>query len=304
MNPAARPSRFPVAPETGRSAIRIAWAARARERAAAGRRPRVRAGRFFHGNFWGPDFGLSGYPPIRLSTYPASISGASMKFGVIETLDAGPARGPGDRLRRLARAEEQGYRAAWIRAAGDSTRASDAGRSLFAASWLAARTESISVGLWAPLPPDLHPLRLAEDLAVLDLLSGGRLEWAPGGEAFSESLEIVLRAWSGEAFSHAGERFEFPELQCTPRPAQRPHPRLWLAPGVAPPPLAHAARSRLPIARVSSSTPLSREMDRSRRVGSKNSRSCEGDSIPIGYSYGPGAGSPTKRGPPVFSSFL
>ena len=163
-----------------------------------------------------------------------------MKFGVIETLDAGPARGPGDRLRRLARAEEQGYRAAWIRAAGDSTRASDAGRSLFAASWLAARTESISVGLWAPLPPDLHPLRLAEDLAVLDLLSGGRLEWAPGGEAFSESLEIVLRAWSGEAFSHAGERFEFSELQCTPRPAQRPHPRLWLAPGVAPPPLAHA----------------------------------------------------------------
>ena len=134
-------------------------------------------------------------------------------------------------LARLARAESQGFEAAWL-AANDSG-GGEAGRSLFAAAALAERTERIRIGVWSVLDPSLHPLRLAEDLAVLDIVSGGRLDWAPTGVGLEESLEVVALAWQGEAFSHAGERFEFPELVCLPVPEQKPHPMVWL-PGDGP----------------------------------------------------------------------
>ncbi len=149
-----------------------------------------------------------------------------MKFGVIGEWEA--AAGPA-RLERLAEAETQGYQAVWIAVREGVT--ATAGRTLFAATYLAERTRTVRIGLHAPLPADLHPLRLAEDLAVLDLVSGGRLDWAPTQAAEPEALGIVLRAWQGDRFAHQGERYAFPELTCWPPPEQRPHPVLWLEPG-------------------------------------------------------------------------
>lgn len=147
-----------------------------------------------------------------------------MQIGVIGSVEAA---GGEARLDRLAQAEAQGYAAIWLAVPDGLPPA--AGRSLFPAARLAQRTEAVRIGLACPLPGNLHPLRVAEEIAVLDIQSGGRVEWAPGSTAASaEGLEIVLRAWRGEAFAHQGDRYAFPELRCLPRPEQRPHPRLWL----------------------------------------------------------------------------
>lgn len=98
---------------------------------------------------------------------------------------------------------------------------------------IAARTSQIRIGQAASIVTFWHPLRLAEDLALLDQLSGGRLEVGVGRglygrEAlnlnpladprdqqrnrtlFQETLEVLKAAWSGEFFSHKGDFFEFP----------------------------------------------------------------------------------------------
>ena len=164
-----------------------------------------------------------------------------MKIGVIDGIDGIDGAGDETRLERLSRAEAQGYAAVWV-----SVRpglAASAGRSLFAAAQIAERTDSVRVGLHSPLPRDLHPLRLAEDLAVLDILSGGRLDWAPGAPSAAEFLEIVLLASRGEPFGYEGARYTFPELRCLPTPEQQPHPGLWLGADQEPPSAAAPERT-------------------------------------------------------------
>jgi alkanesulfonate monooxygenase SsuD/methylene tetrahydromethanopterin reductase-like flavin-dependent oxidoreductase (luciferase family) len=106
----------------------------------------------------------------------------------------------------------------------------------------------------------LHqPLRIAEEAAVVDLLSGGRLtlgvaggyreiefralasDYASRGRRLDESLDILLLAWSGEPFSYRGTVFQIPEVVVAPRPIQRPHPPLWIG-GTSDPALRRAIR--------------------------------------------------------------
>jgi alkanesulfonate monooxygenase SsuD/methylene tetrahydromethanopterin reductase-like flavin-dependent oxidoreductase (luciferase family) len=150
-----------------------------------------------------------------------------VKFGVVGRLGDEEKGNAEASLARLAGAEAQGFDAVWV--AAEDVAGGAAGRSLFAAAQLAERTQEIEIGLWSVLDPGLHPLRLAEDLAVLDIVSGGRLHWAPTGPDLAEPLEIILKAWSGEPFAHEGPRFEFPSLVCLPVPEQKPHPRLWFS---------------------------------------------------------------------------
>jgi alkanesulfonate monooxygenase SsuD/methylene tetrahydromethanopterin reductase-like flavin-dependent oxidoreductase (luciferase family) len=164
-----------------------------------------------------------------------------MKIGVIDGIDGADGAPDEARLQRLSHAEAQGYAAVWVDVRPDLP--ASAGRSLFAAAQIAENTHSVRVGLRSPLPGDLHPLRLAEDLAVLDIMSGGRLDWAPTGPLASEFLEIVLLAWRGEPFAHEGERYAFPELRCLPVPEQPPHPGLWFGPAQEPPSAAAPERT-------------------------------------------------------------
>ncbi len=110
-----------------------------------------------------------------------------------------------------------------------------------------ARTRRLRIGTGVSLAPFYHPLRLAEEVALLDLLSGGRVNWGAGRgfariefEAFGvppdestsrfrETVEIVLKAWTEERVSFAGQYFRFDGIEVLPKPAQRPHPPVWMA---------------------------------------------------------------------------
>ncbi len=89
----------------------------------------------------------------------------------------------------------------------------------------------LGIGLCSPMPVDLHPLRLAEELGVLDLMTGGGFEWVvpfDRARAFAERLEIVVRAGRGEPFAYDGAEFSFGELRVVPAPLGEHRPRIWL----------------------------------------------------------------------------
>ncbi|MFD7295020.1 LLM class flavin-dependent oxidoreductase [Streptomyces sp. NPDC059897] len=127
----------------------------------------------------------------------------------------------------------------------------------FAGAVLGA-TKRIAVTVSAIIGPLHDPLRLAEDIAVLDLLSGGRLvtvsgigyrpeeyaqfdvEWKRRGKLQDELLETLLKAWTGEEFTYRGRR-----VRVTPRPFTQPHP-LLLVGGSSQAAARRAARLGLP----------------------------------------------------------
>ncbi|WP_345431730.1 LLM class flavin-dependent oxidoreductase [Actinoallomurus vinaceus] len=111
------------------------------------------------------------------------------------------------------------------------------------------RTERIHLGLGVVLLPFQHPVRTAERVATLDVLSGGRVEFGTGRGAspleyqafqrpfeqsrqiWEETLEAVLAIWNadGEPVTRSGEFFEVPNVAVYPRPTQEPHPPVWVA---------------------------------------------------------------------------
>jgi alkanesulfonate monooxygenase SsuD/methylene tetrahydromethanopterin reductase-like flavin-dependent oxidoreductase (luciferase family) len=111
----------------------------------------------------------------------------------------------------------------------------------------AARTTRLRIGTGVSLAPFYHPLRLAEEVALLDQVSGGRVNWGAGrgfarvefenfgvppeesASRFREAVEIVLRAWTEERLSFAGEHFKFDGVEVLPKPLQQPHPPVWMA---------------------------------------------------------------------------
>jgi probable F420-dependent oxidoreductase len=124
---------------------------------------------------------------------------------------------------------------------------------------VAARTETLRVGTGIFLLPAHNPVRVAEQVATIDEMSGGRvslgvglgwwpLEYEVQGAAFAqrgarmeEALEILRLVWTEENVSFEGRFCQFPELTVYPRPVQRPHPPLWVA-GVADAAVDRAAR--------------------------------------------------------------
>ncbi len=119
--------------------------------------------------------------------------------------------------------------------------------SLQVASSIATRTRRVRVGTAVTVLPLSHPLRIAEEVATLDHISEGRVEFGigrsgiarsydiygvPYGESqarFREALEIIRQAWKGEPFGYEGEFYRFQNAAVTPRPYQVPHPPLRMA---------------------------------------------------------------------------
>ena len=126
------------------------------------------------------------------------------------------------------------------------------------AAAVAARTTRVTIGTAVLLLPLHDPIRVAEDAAVVDVLSNGRLRLGLGlgykleeFEAFDvdrrarpslleEGIEIIRGAWADGPFSHDGRHRRFTDLDVTPKPVQRPGPQIWLA-GRAPVPVHRAA---------------------------------------------------------------
>ncbi|MBT3695566.1 MAG: LLM class flavin-dependent oxidoreductase [Gammaproteobacteria bacterium] len=126
---------------------------------------------------------------------------------------------------------EDGYLPSWIPVAGA----------------MSAVTKNVCFGTNICLMPFNHPIRLAEDLAVLDNLSGGRVEvglgmgYAPHefkGFGFpvarrlslmNEGIEVLQHCFSGERFSYQGKRYQFEDVKIAPGYVQEGGPPLWLA---------------------------------------------------------------------------
>jgi alkanesulfonate monooxygenase SsuD/methylene tetrahydromethanopterin reductase-like flavin-dependent oxidoreductase (luciferase family) len=112
---------------------------------------------------------------------------------------------------------------------------------------LAARTRRMRIGLAVYVLPLTNPLRIAEEAATLDQISGGRLDFGIGrsgfvraynsyaidyGESqarFEEGLEVLRLAWKGGKFSYSGQYYQVNEAQAVPQPVQKPHPPMRMA---------------------------------------------------------------------------
>ena len=111
---------------------------------------------------------------------------------------------------------------------------------------IAQKTSKIRIGTAVTLLPYHNPLRIAEDYATLDCLSGGRLEFGIGHgfikwesltfgtpleelrNRFKENLDIILKAWSKPKFSHKGKFYRYDDVEVLPRPMQKPFPTVWM----------------------------------------------------------------------------
>jgi natural product biosynthesis luciferase-like monooxygenase protein len=114
-------------------------------------------------------------------------------------------------------------------------------------SALAQRTRRVRLGTSVVVLPLHNPIDIAEQIAMIDLMSNGRVEFGAGrgfvafdydrfgipletGQArMQDALDVILKAWSGEPFSHHGPHFHYDNLQLWPQPQQRPHPPVWQA---------------------------------------------------------------------------
>lgn len=149
-------------------------------------------------------------------------------------------------LRRVDVMEHAGYEAVWL-AEHHFTGYSVCPAIHVMATHVAARTRRLRIGTAVTLAALHHPLRIAEDVALLDVLSGGRVNWGAGrgfdatefasfgvppeesGERFREAVEVVLAAWRSERLDFAGKYWRFAGLEVLPRPLQQPHPPTWVA---------------------------------------------------------------------------
>jgi alkanesulfonate monooxygenase SsuD/methylene tetrahydromethanopterin reductase-like flavin-dependent oxidoreductase (luciferase family) len=117
-------------------------------------------------------------------------------------------------------------------------------------AYLAARTQHIRLGTAVVVLPWHNPVLIAEQVATLDLLTGGRVDFGVGKgyrkaefegfcipieeatERFDEAMEIIRKAWTTEGrFSHRSKHWHYDNIVVEPEPLQRPHPPLWLAAG-------------------------------------------------------------------------
>ena len=143
-------------------------------------------------------------------------------------------------------ADELGYHCAWF-AEHHFSKVGMCPDPLLWCAALAQKTKNIRLGTAISIMPFHNPVRLAEQAAVVDLLSGGRLELGVGrgsqpkefktfGVKPSESrkrlvegLEIVSRLLEGEEVTFEGEFYQCRDVQIFPRPIQKPRPPIWLA---------------------------------------------------------------------------
>ena len=110
------------------------------------------------------------------------------------------------------------------------------------------RTKNIRIGHGVTLLPHKfnHPIRVAERVAALDIVSNGRVEFGTGRSSqfeqagfeidtaesrdmWQESLEIIPRMWTETPFEYAGKYVNIPPRDILPKPVQKPHPPIWAA---------------------------------------------------------------------------
>ncbi len=117
---------------------------------------------------------------------------------------------------------------------------------MVAATAIAARTKRMRIGPDIAILPLYEPVRVAEDGAVLDLISNGRLDFGVGlgyrpqeyagygldiarkGSRANEALQIIRSLWQGETVTFHGKHFTVEGARLSPRPVQQPNPPIWV----------------------------------------------------------------------------
>lgn len=176
-----------------------------------------------------------------------------MKFGLFSVVDHYPEELPrsaerlyAELLEQAERADELGFESFWVA----EHHFHEYGVVPRPPIWLAAaamRTKRIRLGSGVVVLPFENPLRTAEDYALVDVLSGGRLELGVGSgylkheyagfnidmaekrERFEEGLDILLEAWRGERFSYRGKYHEVRDVKLNVVPLQKPRPPVQIA---------------------------------------------------------------------------
>ena len=157
-----------------------------------------------------------------------------------------PARIIAETTEQIQYAEELGFVSAWL-AEHHFTRYSMVPSSLILATHIAAHTKKIRVGTAVLVSPLHNPLRLAEDAAMLDVTSGGRLDVgfgrgsggyeyagygldpAESAERFQDSIKIVQGLWTTPGFSYESRFNRLRDINLAPPPLQKPHPPIYIA---------------------------------------------------------------------------
>ena len=176
-----------------------------------------------------------------------------MRLGLFSVVDHYPAelgRSTGEfyaeLLEQAEAAEEWGFDSFWV-AEHHFHEYGAVPRPPILLSAVAQRTRRIRLGSGVVVLPFDHPLRVAEDYAMVDVLSAGRLNLGVGSgylkheyagfgvdpedkrARFDEALEVLLRAWTGERVSYAGAHVEVHDVRLNVLPVQQPRPPVWVA---------------------------------------------------------------------------
>jgi luciferase family oxidoreductase group 1 len=176
------------------------------------------------------DTAMIGFGTFLLMQSPSGQSSAEMYARAIELAQA---------------SEGLGFRNIWLAEHHFSTYGYLA-RPVQLATFIAARTTRLRVGTAVIVVPLHHPLIIAEEIATLDLLAGGRvdiglgrgyqnyeferlgLELDSSRARWEESVDVIVKALAGEPFSYSGRLFNIPETTIFPHPVQKPHPPIWV----------------------------------------------------------------------------
>jgi natural product biosynthesis luciferase-like monooxygenase protein len=151
-------------------------------------------------------------------------------------------------LEQVEYAEELGYDSVWLTEHHRSEYGTFPSPAVMAAA-IAERTKKVRIGIGVSILPFQNPVRIAEEWAMVDVLSGGRVNFGAGRgyqprefevmgadinvsrEVFIEALDIIRGLWAlpdGELFSYHGEYYDFTDIEALPRPIQNPMP-IWVA---------------------------------------------------------------------------
>jgi alkanesulfonate monooxygenase SsuD/methylene tetrahydromethanopterin reductase-like flavin-dependent oxidoreductase (luciferase family) len=173
-----------------------------------------------------------------------------MRFGTYFFLQATPDRTPAEilteELDQMVLSERLGFDSVWLTEHHFSDYGLSAAPSVLAAA-LAARTSRVSIGTAVYVIPFHNPIRLAEETATLDILSGGRLvvgigrgnrplEFVGHGldqdesrTRMEEGVDILVEAWTKDQVTFHGRHWDLERIPVQPQPLQKPHPPIAIA---------------------------------------------------------------------------